>query len=206
MNARTDDEMCSITTSVETSCSTDEDGKMRCETLRRKFRLCPGKPPEEIERTTEQTDGSEQPSLGSPHALFGGRIFGGGGLGGFGGGAPEDGRDGQRHSYRFSFGDSLLGPEMGMFRQLEDMMRHFDGAFGGGGGIGGSLNGAWPPPPPHDWRQQPQPDQQEQQPQQRWRPPPSWGWPSRAAPPPGAPPDDPSRRPPPRTEVRVDEI
>ena len=64
-----DDDRCSISTSVETRCHTDENGAWRCEELRRKFRHCPGRAPEEISVERAETDA---PPPRAPFASFGG--------------------------------------------------------------------------------------------------------------------------------------
>ena len=64
-----DDDRCSISTSVETRCHTDENGAWKCEELRRKFRHCPGRAPEEISVERAETDA---PPPRAPFASFGG--------------------------------------------------------------------------------------------------------------------------------------
>jgi hypothetical protein len=64
-----DDDRCSISTSVETRCHTDENGAWKCEELRRKFRHCPGHAPEEISVERAETDA---PPPRAPFASFGG--------------------------------------------------------------------------------------------------------------------------------------
>ena len=64
-----DDDRCSISTSVETRCHTDDHGAWRCEELRRKFRHCPGRAPEEI--SVERAE-SDAPPPRAPFASFGG--------------------------------------------------------------------------------------------------------------------------------------
>ena len=138
--------------------------------------MCPGKPPEEIERKAEQTDGSEQHQLlpfGGGASIYPGVFFS---RGFRDGGSPLGG------GTRSADGADVLGSEL--FRQFEGMMRQFDSAFGF------DRFGAPPPnwPPQDAWP--------------RWHShgPPAAGQPQRgpaagAAPQPG-----------PRPDVRVGEI
>ena len=71
-----DDDRCSISTSIETRCHTDESGAWKCEELRRKFRHCPGRAPEEISVDRAETDAPPRAPFasfaggGSPHDFF----------------------------------------------------------------------------------------------------------------------------------------
>ena len=67
-----DDDRCSISTSTETRCHTDESGAWKCEELRRKFRHCPGRATEEISVERAETDA---PPPRAPFA-FGGWLLG----------------------------------------------------------------------------------------------------------------------------------
>ena len=145
------DEACSISTSWQRSCQTDaETGQLRCETIKRILKQCPGKPPEEsVERQTGDDDsifaGSAPPRFGS---LFGG--FGGSGGSGGGGGwptapPPSGGRD-------------IESEIFGSFRVLESMMGAMQGLLQGG---------AWPPHP--HARNDPSRDGWQQQPPPQWR-------------------------------------
>lgn len=67
-------EDCFLSSSWERRCATDENGKLRCETLSRQWRHCPGRAPEEV--TTERhkedhphhTPPPTSPGSGSPDA------------------------------------------------------------------------------------------------------------------------------------------
>ena len=60
------DDGCVLTTDFSRRCQTDpESGKLRCETLRRKWRHCPGRAPELLERTDLETDASDAAPLHS---------------------------------------------------------------------------------------------------------------------------------------------
>ena len=63
----TDDE-CYLSSSFTQRCVTDEDGKLKCEALKRKFRHCPGREREEIERSTHEST-EDKPG---PLSVFGG--------------------------------------------------------------------------------------------------------------------------------------
>jgi hypothetical protein len=103
---------CSISTMTERRCGTvrDEDGKARlkCETIKRKFRQCPGEAPVEIESKTtqEDVDGAMDQSVMDGGSLGGGAF---GGQGGFPAGATDP------------------------FVMMDEMMREMTRGFGGGG-------------------------------------------------------------------------
>ena len=97
---------CMVSTSWERRCATDDQGKLRCETLQRKWRHCPGRAPEELSSThsEEGADGAQPhvpPALASPWAT-----------------APRGPTDGGFDH---------------MFRQMEAMMGILGGGFFGGG-------------------------------------------------------------------------
>ena len=52
-------EDCYLSSSWERRCATDENGKLRCETLSQQWRHCPGRAPEEV--TTERLSSEDQP-------------------------------------------------------------------------------------------------------------------------------------------------
>ena len=61
-------EQCWLSQSQETRCQTDAEGQLRCETLKRLWRHCPGKPPEELK--TERSDAGPPQIPQSPFAPF----------------------------------------------------------------------------------------------------------------------------------------
>ena len=75
-----EEQQCAISTSWQRSCRTDDEtGQLRCETLKRTYRLCPGKPPEIVNEEKVLEDGSSG-GLGNNRSLFGGgppSLFGG---------------------------------------------------------------------------------------------------------------------------------
>ena len=109
---------CYISRSEEHRCQTDEDGQMRCTTLKRVWRHCPGQPPQELESehsTTEAPQRSDAwPESRRPD--------------------PWGQRDGQVPS-PFA-GDRSMGDVFGMFAQMEAQM---ESLFRGLGGMGGGM-------------------------------------------------------------------
>lgn len=51
---------CIISSRWEQRCQTDDEGKLRCEALKRKWRLCPGQQPVEIERSTSKEENPQE--------------------------------------------------------------------------------------------------------------------------------------------------
>ena len=98
-----DEENCAISTSIEQRCATDDSGTLRCETLKRIYRLCPGRPPEEV--SVERVEGDAAAAIPPPRlqgglysmfdgfhqmdAMFG-AIFGGRSMLGVPGGERAD--------------------------------------------------------------------------------------------------------------------
>ena len=109
------DQACSYSTSVERRCATDEEGRLRCQMLRRTFRHCPGKPAEEVERI-EESDGTAAERSLTPSPFGSGFPFGGGfpfgsgfPFGGNSSGADAQAHDPARpHGFTDPFMDSLL--------------------------------------------------------------------------------------------------
>ena len=157
-----EDERCSVSTSWERRCQTDDAGALRCETIKRKFRHCPGRPAEELsaEHVEHGADDAESSSLLAhvPSALFG-AFFGEPQLpperatpGGFGHavGQQHPGGDIGQHTGIGELGGlSGLSHLGGLLQQLQSML---GGGFGppGAGAPRGPGNGADPghPPPP----------------------------------------------------------
>mmetsp|Transcript_1564 Transcript_1564/g.3280 ORF Transcript_1564/g.3280 Transcript_1564/m.3280 type:complete len:219 (+) Transcript_1564:73-729(+) len=126
---------CSFSTSNSLSCRTvvDENGQTRnkCERIIKKFRHCPGRAPEEIESTTEETNeawprgGTGWPPLSanpldSPLGRAMDGMFGGG----------NDGKP-PSHGFPSPFGGDPLGSMFGsmmggMFSEMIDGMRQMD--------------------------------------------------------------------------------
>ena len=73
-------EQCHISTSWSRSCQTDENGLLRCETLKRMYRHCPGRAPEIVQE--ERAEEGAEHQNGSP--------FGGGGAPSLFGRGPGD--------------------------------------------------------------------------------------------------------------------
>ena len=72
-----EEQHCAISTQWQRSCQTDDEtGQMRCETLKRTYRLCPGRQPEIVkeERVDEDGSGASRTTarLGQRLPLFGG--------------------------------------------------------------------------------------------------------------------------------------
>ena len=112
------DEHCTISQHWERRCQTDEAGVLRCETLKRMYRHCPGRPPEEISVTKVEDEGEPMaPSFGSSPPSLGGHLFGG----------PFFGRGSDAgHGH----GTVLLpGPEA-MFQQFDAMVGQLFGEHG----------------------------------------------------------------------------
>ena len=65
-------QQCHISTSWQTACQTDAEGQMRCETLKKIWKHCPGKPPELVQEERVQEEGNERSPFGSsgPPSLF----------------------------------------------------------------------------------------------------------------------------------------
>lgn len=144
-----EEEVCSTSTHIERHCQADEAGAMRCETIKRMYRHCPGRPPEEL--SVERTEGDAEASslFSSPWSLLGlrprahedgrpphgGFPFGGSRLDG---GHPPRGRgphDGGGFSNDQPGGFGQLGgaDQLGGFGQLfQQMEAMVDAAFGGG--------------------------------------------------------------------------
>jgi hypothetical protein len=68
---RSDDDGCMRSTQWERRCATDEAGELKCETLRRVFRHCPGRAPEEVEREVNPPDGTPGSDRRVPFAADG---------------------------------------------------------------------------------------------------------------------------------------
>ena len=146
--------------------------------------MCPGKPPEEIESSTETTEGMEEHHSFFSRSPFRGGFFGGGGFGA-GSDGGVNGGSGSSHGQ----GEDLLAQEFGgMFQQFEGMMRQFDSMFGGRMGI---PPGGWHEGQHHSGPWARHGGQHKEQQSRRWPPPPA---------------ATPQPRQQPRAEVRVDEI
>ena len=78
-----DDERCSVSTSISRTCQTDQEtGELRCETLKRLYRHCPGQPPVLVQEEHIQGDsaaphsspfggdGSQNNNLPGPPSMF----------------------------------------------------------------------------------------------------------------------------------------
>ncbi|CEM04065.1 unnamed protein product [Vitrella brassicaformis CCMP3155] len=63
---------CTYSTQISTQCRNDGSGR-KCETIKRVFRRCPGRPLEEVECTRETTDGDDAPLSDAPSSFS---IFG----------------------------------------------------------------------------------------------------------------------------------
>ena len=117
---------CVLSTQIERRCSTDDAGVLRCQTLKRVWRHCPGKPPEELSVDSAENEGTHSPPElpwphhSAPHHGAGPGFGGFGSLGGFGGGFEH------------------------MLSQMQSMMEAFGGGLGGGG-LGGGGFGPMPP-------------------------------------------------------------
>jgi len=69
----TDDDKCYFSNSEERRCELGQDGQMRCEVLKRVWRHCPGKPPEQVKvEQSEMTGDAAEGILGdlSPFSSF----------------------------------------------------------------------------------------------------------------------------------------
>eukprot|EP00294_Goniomonas_avonlea_P014808 CAMPEP_0114561374 /NCGR_PEP_ID=MMETSP0114-20121206/11970_1 /TAXON_ID=31324 /ORGANISM="Goniomonas sp, Strain m" /LENGTH=151 /DNA_ID=CAMNT_0001747005 /DNA_START=50 /DNA_END=505 /DNA_ORIENTATION=- len=96
------DDGCHYSTSTESQCRTDENGRFQCETFKRVFRKCPGK---QLEELTE--DGTRPvPEVGNPLSVFG--NFGG---------------DQVDRSFGFSLGPNILREFHDVFDQLDKETR-----------------------------------------------------------------------------------
>lgn len=127
------DQACSYSTSVERRCATDEEGRLRCQMLRRTFRHCPGKPAEEVERIEEESDGAAAEWSLTPSPFGSGSPFGNG----FPFGGNSSGADAQaRDPFTDPFMDSLLGSFFG---------NTFGGLLGGGLPRGPEQSPSGPP-------------------------------------------------------------
>ena len=120
---------CTLSSSWERRCQTDEEGKLRCETLKRTWRRCPGRAPEEL--SSEHLVGD--PEMERPPSIFSPRP------------GPHESAGG------FGVPGGFFGEIDQLTRQMEAMMgAAFGGAFdfgsprGLGGGFGSSAPGSTP--------------------------------------------------------------
>ncbi|KAL1523751.1 hypothetical protein AB1Y20_018678 [Prymnesium parvum] len=121
------EEECAFSQVIERHCATDEEGRLRCQTIRKLYKHCPGRHPEEvIEREDEtgasldgrgQSDAWVQPRVPGRHFEGGGELT--------------------LHDFR-SLQDDFVN-------QMNSIFRIF-GFDGFGKGFGGGLFESTPPP------------------------------------------------------------
>ena len=133
-----EEQQCAISTQWQRSCQTDDEtGQMRCETLKRTYRLCPGRQPEIVKEERVDEDGSGAFPNHGP--------FGGSGLPSLFGGMPSSpwSRDSAPPAHPPPA--HPFGPDpFQMMEQMEQRMQAMMGSFFGMPSFG--LHTA---PPPH---------------------------------------------------------
>merc|ERR1712023_73157 len=67
-----DEQSCFRSTERSIQCQTGEDGKMKCEELKRIWKHCPGRQPEELSVERSELQGDEVPNFGGFGFSFGG--------------------------------------------------------------------------------------------------------------------------------------